>query len=350
MIDKDGKLLNYCNNPKKIRDNSVKGYFLQRCNSRDRLTCDYCADLFQRDKNAIIISGCNSLDDDSLKVINDSNFYTLTLTAPSFGAVYGKHDKVDKSLIGVAKDLRRYNYKGQVSWNAHANELFRRSMKYLKDSYKSSVEFITIREWQARGAIHFHILFRVNKNEDSRFNFVRHLKKVNSFSMKEFKWGRQAVIEAIAYEKLETVSRYYSKVLTISSRQHGNEYRLLDPLAIKFYEKLNYAAFSLFCKCKLDEVDCRCTSSKNFGWTGHLITFSTGWSLNDIDLKGLEAERKLWFDSQSDKTASIEAIEEWMEKKYEENRKLYSDIVANPEVAQARVDSLLDSYSFIFES
>lgn len=141
-----------------------------RCRSRLKARCPSCSALHVGDWQAIIRSGV-------FEAPAGSRFFLLTLTAPSFGPVHrvvkaGRraqpcrcgtwHDpNADGHLRGLPIDQDDYDYLGQVDWNASTGRLWDATRSRLR-ALLPSMEFASVREWQARGALHLHVLVRVS--------------------------------------------------------------------------------------------------------------------------------------------------------------------------------------------
>lgn len=351
MNDKTADEGSYCAHPRRVLNDSARGYFYQRCGARSELFCKYCALAFKRDKNIIISSGCEKSDyQDEIteEEIADYDFYALTMTAPSFGAVWNWSTCEDPNLIGMPKILNRYDYKAQILWNANSGKLFHHSIKYLKDGFKHNFEFTAVREWQSRGVLHFHIMFRVLKADNVDESFLEALKKFRTYKYEDCKWGREARVEKIEGIKVSRTVSYLSKALSSDIRQHGKEYQILPDEVRKFYGILDKTAYNLLCVCGGSVSGCTCNNVRSFGWTGHLLSSSKGWSLSGLTLKILKERKKEWveanrdtFDANDDSDARMDAI-------FNANVSSYSSVVGSKDVADDRIEKLFESYSSIF--
>ncbi|WP_374198453.1 replication initiator [Nocardioides sp. R-C-SC26] len=159
-----------------------------RCGSRLKAECEGCSALHVGDWRSIIRSGV-------FDAGTGYRFFLLTLTAPSFGAVHhvprepGKRDlckcgkrhsnEVDAGLRGVPVDLADYDYAGQVAWNAASGRLWDATRARLR-ALLPSLAFASVREWQARGALHLHVLIRVEAKDAQKVPVVQAGKKRRS--------------------------------------------------------------------------------------------------------------------------------------------------------------------------
>lgn len=352
----DSNVMRYCSHPMKVYDSSQQGHYYKRCGSRSELFCEYCSNIYTRDKNLIISSGCEvSIYDDTItdEMIEQYSFFGLTMTAPSFGTVYNKMDIFsadDYDKLGTPKRFSTYKFKEQILWNANSSQLFHHSVKYLRASFKKEFEFVAVREWQARGVIHYHILFRVPKDDSS--SFMKHLKKFKTYKYNDvYKWGVQSYISELPKTLIANTVSYFSKSLGEDVRQHGLEYKLLSDKIRNFYKKLDNTAYDLLCECGNDSVDCSCLSVKNFGFTGHLLSKSSKWSFSGLNQGILKERRKQWVDDNSDNKEHIKKsidLNEIMEDIYKKNIERYSNIIGDNKVSVKRVENLLNNYSHIF--
>lgn len=354
MVEKE---VEYCLHPIKVQDNSEKGYYYKKCGSRSELFCSYCSKSYTRDKNLIISSGCEvSVYDETITQdkIDKYNFYGLTMTAPSFGAVYNMMDTYtleDEEFIGTPKRFSSYRFEDHIRWNANSTELFHHSVKYLRKACKNDFDYVAVREWQARGVIHYHIIFRIEKENSD--GFLKHLKKFKTYKYKKngytYKWGQYSYFDILGKHTLPNTVSYFSKALASDVRQHGSEYRILPQRIRKYYDKLDETAYNLLCKCGNDFNNCNCGVVHNFGFNGHLLSSSKNWSFSGLNMTILKARRKEWVEQNKDKVDEISSeTSSYMEKVYNKNIMNYSRVIGNADVANKRKNNLLENYKHIF--
>ncbi|MDE0573945.1 hypothetical protein ON058_11055, partial [Demequina sp. B12] len=117
------------------------GFVKVACGSRISAVCAYCAKVFRNDWKAIGRDGI-------LNAPEGSVLYFVTLTAPSFGDVHKVPDesapprrcpcgrthsaREDMHLRGVALDVDRYDYDGQVAWNYSCGPLWSNTVRVLR--------------------------------------------------------------------------------------------------------------------------------------------------------------------------------------------------------------------------
>lgn len=357
MIKEAEKEVDYCLHPIKVQDNSEKGYYYKRCGARSELFCAYCSKVYTRDKNLIISSGCEvSAYDETItkEKLDKYSFYALTMTAPSFGAVYNMIDTYtleDEDIIGTPKRFSAYKFEDHIQWNANSTELFHHSVKYLRKACKIDFDYVAVREWQARGVIHYHIIFRTEKEDSGKF--IDHLKKFKTYKYnkdgKVYKWGQYSYISDLGKHTLSASVSYLSKALSSDVRQHGSEYKILPDRIRKFYDRLDQTAYDLLCKCGNDFTDCNCGVVRNFGFTGHLLSKSKDWSFSGLNMTVLKERRKEWVEENKDKMEEINSeTSSYMEKIYNENVIAYSKIIGDSEIANERKGNLINAYKHIF--
>ncbi|HEX3958183.1 MAG TPA: replication initiator [Trebonia sp.] len=181
------------------------GVVLIRCMNRRASRCPSCARIYQGDTYQLVRAGIAGGKGVPVAVPANPQVFA-TLTAPSFGAVHkatgsdkpnavckkrfpakcphgrergclARHEPGDP-LVGQALCPECYDYPRQVVWNAHASKLCKGLMDNLYHRLARHagvprgeirrlvrVEYARVAEYQARGAVHFHILFRLDGPE-----------------------------------------------------------------------------------------------------------------------------------------------------------------------------------------
>jgi hypothetical protein len=181
------------------------GVILIRCMNRRASRCPSCARIYQGDTYQLVRAGIAGGKGVPVSVASNPLVFA-TLTAPSFGAVHRAADPdkpggacrrsasavclhgrarrcperhgPDDPLIGQPLCPECYEYPRHVVWNAHASKLFKGLMDNLyhhlarhagvsRREIRSLVrmEYARVAEYQARGAVHFHIVFRLDGGE-----------------------------------------------------------------------------------------------------------------------------------------------------------------------------------------
>ena len=162
-----------------------RGIVLVACKDRRASCCPTCARLYERDAYHLIASGLRG-GKTVPATVGTHPAVMLTLTAPSFGAVHGirergqpckcgRHHQADDPHIGAAIDPATYRYTEQAVWNHYAPELWRRTVKAIRQGVASAlgvprsalpnvarVRFAKVAEFQRRGVVHYHAIIRID--------------------------------------------------------------------------------------------------------------------------------------------------------------------------------------------
>jgi hypothetical protein len=180
------------------------GVLLKACGNRRASVCPACAETYRRDAWQLISAGLRGGKGTPDTVATHPRLF-VTFTAPSFGPVHTqRHNRRGELLPCRPRDLDRrcahgrkvscwkrhgdgerclgepicpdcLDYQGQVLWNALAPELWRRTTEYTKRALAKlsgisrrgldrvvRVSFCKVAEYQARGAVHFHAVIRLD--------------------------------------------------------------------------------------------------------------------------------------------------------------------------------------------
>lgn len=177
-------------------DSEPLGFLHTRCGNRRASECPSCSRLYARDTFELIRSGViggKTVPD----TIADNPLVFATLTAPSFGKVHNSIGKPRQTHteaatretsasmqgsnattapeIGSPVCEQNYDYKTHIVWQWWAPELWRRFTIALRRAIASALgvapsrlkdvatlQYAKVAEYQARGAIHFHALIRLD--------------------------------------------------------------------------------------------------------------------------------------------------------------------------------------------
>ncbi|MFD5932063.1 replication initiator protein RepSA [Streptomyces sp. NPDC060333] len=156
------------------------------CGNRRASRCPSCAWTYAGDTYHLIRAGITGDERKDVPVtVRDHPRVFATLTAPSFGPVHNRpasgscrcgttHAETD-ALLGTALNPERYDYAGAVLWNNYAGQLWQRFTIYLRRELAARagltqremkeecrVSFGKVAEFQKRGAIHFHMVVRLD--------------------------------------------------------------------------------------------------------------------------------------------------------------------------------------------
>lgn len=296
-----------CSRPRKVRQPDGSHRYV-RCQSKKASDCKACSVMHATDQKRLIGSGCNVSERDgiTLEDVSGYRFYFVTLTAPSFGAIHrvpkskdapegmckcGQVHKHGDPLRGTPLNTRWYKYREQVRWNQAASELFRRTVKYTEERLPY-VEWSFAREWQVRGALHFHGIVRVPLSYDEAQTWQA-LQRMRTYSFGEFAWGKEIDVQGIKGDSATGSVRYMAKVVSYSAKQQG-DVGLISEDRRRHYERLDWHASRLICGrsgCKGDST-CEGSMHRSFGFAGQMITRSRTWSLAGLTRSTLVEERK----------------------------------------------------------
>jgi hypothetical protein len=289
-----------------------------RCGSRVKSACEPCAELYRGDWAKIARSG---VFDGPVKAFQ---FYLLTLTAPSFGAVHRvprdagqvvgrckcgvSHTVADAASRGAALHPASYDYLGQVSWNRDAGVLWDRTRKRLRDRWPSG-EFFLVREWQDRGVLHLHLLIRIARVEAPRAAVLgeaaRTAQAVSKVDGTVVVWGDQMKCDPFRADGDGAKTIWYlSKALNYVLKDNAREGVGGNNLAWAHIQELGRAARSIRCCRTCIPADCPSRVHDRFGSRSHVVSASrrtknrTGWSFTGLTRGVQRRLRKEWVDAQ----------------------------------------------------
>jgi hypothetical protein len=180
------------------------GVLLKACGNRRASVCPACAETYRRDAWQLISAGLRGGKGTPETVGTHPRLF-VTFTAPSFGAVHTQRRNRRGELLPCRpRDLDKrcahgrrvgcwkrhgdgerclgepvcpgcLDYQAQVLWNALAPELWRRTTEYVKRALAQlsgisrrgldrvvRISFCKVAEYQARGAVHFHAVIRLD--------------------------------------------------------------------------------------------------------------------------------------------------------------------------------------------
>jgi hypothetical protein len=176
------------------------------CGDRRASVCPACAETYRADTYQLIkagLTGGKGVPD----TVTQHPCVFATFTAPSFGPVHthrltpkgrpdrcrprrkktvcphgrrlscGLRHKDTDPCLGKPLCPDCYDYHGSVVWNAHAPELWRRTTIALRrhlaktaravGAGKIQLSYAKVAEFQARGLVHFHAVFRLDTTDDA---------------------------------------------------------------------------------------------------------------------------------------------------------------------------------------
>jgi hypothetical protein len=170
------------------------GITFTRCGNRRAIRCASCSHEYKGDTWHMIMAGAAGGMKEVPEAVATHPMVFLTLTAPSFGAVHttatNRRDETcehgmprgcrcthaeDDPQRGDAVCPDCYDYVGQVVWQYHAPELWRRFTIRLRRELARTlgvtqraasrvvrVQFAKVAEFQRRGVVHFHAIIRLD--------------------------------------------------------------------------------------------------------------------------------------------------------------------------------------------
>lgn len=278
-----------------------------RCWSQDYAYCPSCSSLNSLYMKKLIGAGLEK---------SNSKFYLMTLSAPSFGKIHtvphGASDKMKRcacgtfheygsALAGVPLNLDNYRYRDQVNWNKNSGKLFSNTIAKLEKNLPGSAWF-SVREYQKRGAVHFHVIVRVD-SEISPVDVVKTLRSFGSTKNKGQSWGRNIDAQLLVDGDSEQTVRYLVKISKYASKSFGKEAEKQSSEQKHFYKRLDRASL----KAGLKE-----STVAKFGYGGNSFTQSANWS--DLTKNALKEESRAWAIANNP-----EAAHERMQKSVEQN-------------------------------
>jgi hypothetical protein len=220
---RQGEACGWCRSPIRVRGHKVAvdaegkrsvafsssalpdGVVLKACGNRRETRCAPCSQLYRGDARHLVRSGLEGGKgvDGS---VSSHPAVLLTLTAPSFGLVHShrgggvcrpaspkarcRHGKPlccflrhshDDEIVGTPLCESCYDYRSQVLHNAATPELWRRTSVYLvrhlarvlhltqaevRERYR--VCFARVAEFQRRGAVHIHVVVRLDRADGTK--------------------------------------------------------------------------------------------------------------------------------------------------------------------------------------
>lgn len=300
----DSFLQTHCRVPRRVTRNDGKSTYV-RCDSKDPKICPSCARLRLVDQMRVIGSGCNvsGLDGVTAEEVGKYTYWFVTLTAPGFGPIHRVSDvgdvckcksvhEPDSDLRGVPVNMRTYRYRQQVAWNFTSNKLFKETTRRLHRRLPDS-EWCFVREWQKRGALHFHGIVRVPAEYDHADTFTE-LAGLKTVTREGITWGRQHDVRKIEAKGTDINVRYMSKVVAYTSKQQSGDLGILSEQRRKHYDRLDWHARRMTCNKKGCAASKHCTGKahQRFGFAGHLVTRSENWSLVGLTRNDLVEQRR----------------------------------------------------------
>ncbi|MBR7838271.1 hypothetical protein KDL01_33675 [Actinospica durhamensis] len=337
------------------------GVILVRCGNRRSSRCPSCARLYQGDAYQRVLAGIVGGKGVPASVTGNPLVF-VTLTAPSFGAVHRVAKPGDKSAVCHPPGKKRsscahgrarfctvvhdpgdevagsplcpecYDYPGQVLFNALAS----RAWKALTDNLyhhlartaglsragvrkRVRIEYLRVAEYQARGAIHFHVVMRLDGPDGPGSRVPAWASgellcaalgsaievttvRVASAAAGErvFRFGTQHDAEVVDFTgngfSPEHVAAYLAKYVTKGTEDVGgadvvvrHRSRIAELGRNAHVRALMYAAWDLGRVADLARMRTRAWCH-TLGYRGRVVTASRGFSVTFKDLRAVRAE------------------------------------------------------------
>lgn len=178
------------------------GVLLVACGNRRATACPSCAETYRRDAWQLIAAGLAGGKGVPADIATRPRVF-VTLTAPSFGAVHSRRMRdgkprlcrprragacahgfamscrvrhaADDPLLGQPICAPCFDYTAAVLWNVHASALWNRTVIAVRRqlarnaqcsvnawSRRALLSFVKVVEYQERGVIHLHAIFRLD--------------------------------------------------------------------------------------------------------------------------------------------------------------------------------------------
>lgn len=257
------------------------GVLLVACGNRRATACPSCAETYRGDAWQLIAAGLAGGKGVPAEIAARPRVF-VTLTAPSFGPVHSRRMRNGKPRLcrtrrtgacahGVAKSCRLrhaaddpllgqplcrecFDYTAAALWNVHASALWNRTVIAIRRqlardvglspkawAQRARLSFVKVVEYQDRGAIHVHAIFRLDGADVSidpaglhdADDLVRVIRRaVNSTeaplelpdgSESRARWGTQADVRVLTDDvrRAHAVAAYVAKYATKSSDAAG---------------------------------------------------------------------------------------------------------------------------------
>lgn len=338
-------------------DNEPDGALLKACGTRRATMCGPCSRVYRSDAWQLIAAGLRGGKGVPVDVAEQPMAF-VTLTAPSFGPVHS--DRVDAgtprlcrprrpaqcvhgqptSCVATHSELdeqvgeplcpRCFDYVGAILWNAHATELWRRTLigtqrrlashlgvtaSALRNTLR--VSFAKVVEYQRRGLVHLHVVIRLDGPtgpsdpappgvdggtlESAVVEAARHARcpyPITRGGTDGSQWGQQVDVRLIVLGSVqpEVVAAYISKYATKSTDSLGRlDRRLqeadLNRLTVRPHlAELVRTAWMLGGRPELESLGLR-RWAHTLGFRGHWLTKSRHYSTT---LGALRSARATW--------------------------------------------------------
>jgi hypothetical protein len=345
------------------RDSPPDGVIYKACGDRRASVCPTCAETYRADTWQLLAAGMRGGKGVPASVAGHPTIF-LTLTAPSFGPVHAhrttsggrvlpcrprrrpevcphgvelrcdRRHPADAGCLGLPLCLDCYDHGGQVMWNHHVGELWRRTTIAIRRELARlarahgaplRLSYAKVAEFQRRGVVHLHALLRldgvipydplaINPPPDCMTsaileNVVLRAAGATAFSTDlhparpggwRIGWGEQIDVQHIRLRTTgeitdSTVAAYLAKYATKSTETTGHVSQRLTPATVDLYTDPDTHAGRLVHACwtlgaEPDYAGLR-RWAHMLGFGGHFSTRSRRYSTT---LRALRAARQTW--------------------------------------------------------
>ena len=298
-----------CQNPVEITDREGRTW-MTRCMHREAAVCPSCSRVTTQDWAAIMRSGVF----DPPPSAPPSRWMFLTLTAPSFGPVHhvprdhepnrrcpcGKThtSRHDDHLRGSAVHPNTYKYDDQVRWNRDSGRLFDRTRAALVARIPG-LSYAAVREWQARGTIHLHVILRVPNTiiigTEEVMDICRATSTISPIDDHRARWGKQIDCRITDPGSQARTIGYMGKMIGYSIKDVAGG---LQSASADHSRALDSAARRMNCgggrdyKCKPSE--CRHRAHRRYGARGKIVHVGRSWSYTGLTRAKQRKKRAEW--------------------------------------------------------
>jgi hypothetical protein len=213
----------------------------------------------------------------------------------------------------VPIDPDTYDYDAAVFFNYGCGRLWNNTKTRLRDAW-DSLAFFAVREWQDRGALHLHVLVRIDAHEaPAPLDLeVRARQTTARLEGQRLAWGVQSDCVALPTDGDGAKAIWYvSKVINYAHKDIGTKYGATVPVERRRHlEHLATAALRLRCDRvwvdehgeihECDGSNCAASLHRNWGARGHVVTYSRatanrdGWSLTGLTRRAQRQKRIEW--------------------------------------------------------
>ena len=242
------------------------------------------------------------------------------------GLLCPSRHREDEAILGEPLCDRCFDYEGTVLWNAHASRLWTRTVLHLRRSLAETagvsqsrfsqvaqIHYLKVAEIQRRGSVHFHALLRVdgpdgfdddpptwltNSELARAFRAAVNRAEIDAPNGSTVVWGRVLDVQDLSLGpedplKVASYIAKYSTKTTDGSQDLARRFNLRRQIEIMVDDpharRLALTAWDLGEAPQFSSLNLQ-HHANAFGYTGHLITKSRGYSTTFAALRGARAQ------------------------------------------------------------